>query len=219
MRRYPQLVLLLLAAGSLAAQQPPPLPFDAKNYAQRDSHQGVTIAADPYLEATRAKTVFADHAPNRVGVLPVELIVTNDSEHPVRIAVERSELILSRKRKLEPAPIQKVMARLYSPDLDATVSLPVPRAPLPRAGKRKRSRKDVEAAEADFRSKQFQLRVIPPHSSAKGFLFFDLGPPFELSAGAVLYLPEVVDQDTGQPLLYFEITLVAASSASPAPQP
>lgn len=205
---------LLALIGTLVlpamAQQAPPVPFDAKSFPLRDSHEGVTMAADPYLALERAKAVFSNHTPNRVGVLPVELIVTNDSSRPVRLDADRCQLIVSRKRRLETLPLSEIVERLYHPSSDIRVSTPGRRPPLPGTGKKKAPRKEVEAAEALFKTKEFHLRVIPPHSSARGFLFFDLGTPFELPAGAVLYVPDVLDVSTGQPLLYFEINLVPA---------
>lgn len=209
------LVLLWLFASPLLAQQPAPLPFDAKNFPLRDSHQGVTIAVDPYLTVARAKSIFDGHVPNEVGVLPVEVILTNDTDSPLRIEIERCQIILSRGKKLDPLPIQKIVARLYRLELDTRVGIPVPGPPRPGTGKKSGSRKNAEAAEADFRSRRFELRRIAPHSSARGFLFFDLGKPLEIPAGAVLYVPEVIEERTGQPLFYFEVPLAAAPGRTP----
>lgn len=219
MKRAAHLWLVGLFSLSLLAEQAPRPPFDAKTFPARDSHQGVTLAVDPYLRSERAKAVFGDHAPNRAGVLPVELIITNDSADSIRIDLERCQLILSRTKKLDPLETDAILNHLYRTSVE--LPEPVPRRrplplPLPKS-KKKPSSKEIEAAEADFRSKAFRLDVIASHSSARGFLFFYVGLPLELPPGAVFYLPSIEKETTGEPLLYFEINLAAANSGKQPP--
>ena len=59
---------------------------------------------------------------------------------------------------------------------------------------------------------QFEARAVEPHSTARGFLFFDVSDISNPLAGANFYLTEVHD-GKGSDLMYFEIPLEKYLSA------
>src|SRR5215471_14044299 len=85
---------LLAAATAIAAaqQQPASKPITT---ASLDSHDGVTIAADPLLSAERYKVAFPKKSPYAAGILGVKLTLRNDSNESLRLGIDRIRLNLT----------------------------------------------------------------------------------------------------------------------------
>lgn len=211
-RRLAQFALCLtLALGGAASQEPASAP--EPDFPARDSHQGVTISARPVPDTPEAETIFGPKAaPTRAGFLPVELIVRNDREEPIEVALHRV-VVTSGRDEFEQAGPETVASWLYPPPevKEPTVGgprLPIPWPRGPKAPKDKH-RKEREEAEASLRSRQLRAEQVPPGAEARGFLYFDLrGQGIDLTRAA-LYIPEVNGVESGEGLLFYEISLKA----------
>lgn len=203
--------LMLLAVASLAAQEPA-RPFDPEHFLAHDSHQGVTIAARPVPDTPEAELIFGKKAAApRAGFLPVELVIVNERTEPIEIALERVK-ILSDGDQFQQVDTETVALGLYplpepiEPKVGTGPRFPIPWPRGPKAAKDKK-RAEREEAEAALRSRQLQAAVVAPGGRARGFLYFDLrAAAIDLST-AVVYLPEVSGETTGEGLLFFEISL------------
>src|SRR5215470_1160596 len=60
-----------------------------------DSHEGLTIAADPWLSADRYKTTFPKKTPFAAGVVAIKMTLRNDSDDSIKIGFERIRLNLN----------------------------------------------------------------------------------------------------------------------------
>ena len=207
------LVVVALVAVCVA-QQPPASRFELSAYAAYDSHEGVTLAAKPYVLAAELETVFGKHNLQDAGVVPVEILIINERVEPIRVVWQRA-LLLSAEDKFGLIEPEAIAWRLYSPPkLKLPRTWPERRKKLPRDTKRTAR----EAAEAALRSQHLRPSVIPNGRRARGFLYFDCGPkssgqPLVL-ATARLYLPEVVVLPNAQPLFYFEVDLSPYAKAT-----
>jgi hypothetical protein len=211
-RRLGQLVLFLALAVAVAASQEP-APTPKADLPARDSHQGVIIAARPVPDTPEAEAVFGPKAaPTRAGFLPVELVVRNERKEPIEVALDRIT-VTSGPDEFEQAAPETVASWLYPPPEVKEPTLGGPRLPIPwprgpKAPKDKH-RKEREQAEASLRSRQLRAEPVSPGAEAHGYLYFDLrGQSIDLTRAAV-YIPEVNGVESGEGLLFYEISLKA----------
>lgn len=182
--------------------------FDAKDFPAHDSHQGVTIAAVPVPDTPEAVALFGKTAaPTRAGILPVELILTNERKQPVRVALERIVIVTEEGNFTQVDP-EEIAWSLYPAAKKKKKSprIGVPRLPG-RGGKSSKKRQQREEAEAALRRAALRAPVLAPGGGARGYRYFDLrGRSIDLAASSV-YIPEVTLVPGGEQLLFFEITL------------
>ncbi len=201
------LVLLLLCVTVFAAKEfSRPAAQAARFYPAHDEHplEKVTVAVDPYDTSDKAQIFSTDF--RSYGFLPVFFIVTNDSDQPISLASMKAQLITVKRAKLSAASYDDLMRRMSHP-APRTNSLPIP---LPggkvKGAVNKKTRDELEQA-------QFAARAVEPHSTASGFLFFDVSDiPSPVLPGANFYLTGVQDAH-GTELMYFEIPMEKYLSA------
>lgn len=192
---------MLLAAVAPAAQQiPAGLP--------RDSHQGVSLAVDAYTDAERSRARFGKKHPHEKGILPVEVYFENEGNQAVRLELERIELVVRRpdgtRQRLGPLSLEDLLERMLA---ETKPTATTRRAPIPLPPTRSRRSKDWEKLEEVMRPLLFEMTFLPPRTTVKGFLFFDVGGRFGWLDGAYLYVPELYRMPENEPLLFFEVPL------------
>ncbi len=200
-------IVVLLGVGALAAKDfSIPAARAARLYPAHDEHsqEKVTVAVDPYDTGDKAQIFTTDF--RAYGFLPVFLVVTNDSDQPVSLAGMKAELVTVRRAKLSPASYDDLMRRMSHP-APKTNQLPIP---LP-GGKIKGAVNKKTREELD--QSRFAARAVEPHSTASGFLFFDVSDVASPALpGANFYLTGMRDAG-GTELMYFEIPLEKYLSA------
>jgi len=180
----------------------------ARAYPAHDEHpmEKVTVAVDPYDVEYKA-TIFSVNYRN-YGLMPIFFVVTNDSDQPITLSDVRPELITVDRTKLLPERTEDLVRRLAHPTRNATTANPLP-VPLPgRKVKGAVSSKTMD----EINRAQFAAKAVEPHSTARGFLFFDVLDISNPLAGAHFYLTAVHDAK-GNELMYFEIPLEKYLSA------
>jgi hypothetical protein len=207
-------VVLLLIAASVSAKDKkgfdPPAAYHANSYPARtfDSQEHVTIAADPYDTPDKAAIFAADYASS--GLMPVRIIVSNDSDSPIVLNDLKMEMVTNFRDKLVPQRPQDIMRKLARtdtrPDEERQVPLPIPH--------RKPKKAVKEQVEDEIERSQFMARAVEPHSSQSGFVFFDIAGIRNPLAGATLYLSGI-HNSKGEELLYFEIPMEKYLSYQP----
>jgi hypothetical protein len=212
MRRGPSarfLAAALLFAGAawiFAEKQPQPLPkaFHANTYPAHEAHddEKVSIAADPYDMPDKAAIFVVDY--RHAGLLPVQLIISNDGDQAVSLLDMQVELITADRSKIPPATVDDLYRRLSKQtrrgDEPARNPLPIP---LPRSKVKPTVSKE---AQAEIEAMRFLAGAVEPHSLQSGFLIFDIqGIPNPL-AGAHLYVHGLRNSE-GKELFYFEIPM------------
>ena len=210
-QRVAQPVLICAAAlaasggSAVAQQQPVSKPITT---ASLDSHEGLTIAADPWLSADRYKTAFPKNSPYAAGVLAVKVTIRNDSDDSVRVGIERIRLNLSygeNDRQELPALTSQQLADAV---LHPRVKTPSrSRLPLPLPSSSGGRDKNWDQYQKQAEDAGLHAGVIAPHSTSEGLLYFDLQSQFDLLANARLYVPELFALEKNQALMYFDIDL------------
>ena len=187
----------------------------ARSYPAHDEHptEKVTIAVDPYDMADKARIFTVNYAAYEY--LPVFFIVTNDGDQPVALSGMKAQLITVNRSKLLPASADDLQRRLSRPARNDRPGVPLP-IPLPGSKKVKGaiSRQTLD----EINQAQFGARSIEPHSTAAGFLFFDVSDMSTPLAGANFYLTGVRDAG-GNELMYFEVAMEKYLSAPEAKKP
>ena len=181
----------------------------ARTYPAHDEHpmEKVTIAVDPY-DVEYKTSIFTVNYRN-YGLLPVFFVVSNDSDQAVALTDMQAALVTVNRSKLFPVGTDDLVRRLSHPSRSATGAKPIP-LPLPGSKKVKGAISQKTMDEID--RSQFAARAVEPHSTARGFLFFDVSDISNPLAGANFYLTQVHDSK-GNDLMYFEIPLEKYLSA------
>ncbi len=199
-------VVAVFAMAALAYDyKPPELPpaGHADKYLLHEAHknEGLSIAIDPYGSDKDSvfHLKFREHR-----VLPVRLIVSNDTDEPISLADAEIEFTTSRRAKAPPltmSDVERAIANSAEPQDRATTRVPLP-IPLPRHSN-KRLPKDAEQ-EIDYLI--FKAKAVEPHSTQSGFLFFDMGNVSEPMKGSHILFTGIRNA-AGQELFYFDIPL------------
>src|SRR6266481_5402418 len=181
----------------------------------RDTHQNLTVAADPYVSADRyTKTLFGKTSPYEAGIVAINVYFRNDNDSPVRVNLDTILLMISVPRqdheKLLPLTPEEVTDRAI---LKARPN-PSARRPFPFPGSASASGKGKAWDEMNsvIRSLVLSTEVLPPHVTTHGFLFFDVDHQFDAIRYSSVYIPDLVFMTDKKALLFFEIDLRPVSS-------
>jgi hypothetical protein len=198
---YSVCLLVLAAAGAAhprnAQSAAPALPHD--------SHDGFTIAADPYSSAGRAQAKFGKDNPFSAGILPIDVFLTNDSGAAMRVQLESIRFEVSKtsgqRQELEPLSVDQTAELIAFPLGAGVPSDSSPRLPLPIPHHSKKADKIVD----NLRPLALDADVIAPHATIHGFLFFNVSGEFYLLPKATLYVPDVRAIAGSHALTFFEV--------------
>lgn len=199
------LLLVCFTAANAYDYKAPEIPpaGHAAKFPQHETHkdEGVTVAVDPYGPEKDSvfHVKFAEHR-----VLPVRLIITNDSDEPLSLLEARIQFTTSHKAKGEPLTkedVERAVGRSVDPQDSSSTRIPLP-LPIPR-GKKTRLPKGT-AEEIDYL--MFKAQAVEPHNTQAGFLFFDVsGVQQPLIGSRILFTG--IRNGKGQELFYFDIPL------------
>jgi hypothetical protein len=146
-----------------------------------DTHEGMTILADAYDDGARAKEKFGKADPIPAGILPVEIFLRNDSDHPIRIDLNTIQLEVHFRNgqhqdidSLRPSDAAYLIAHPQGPSGPKNQRIP---------------------------------HVSLPMATIHGFLYFDLSRDMSLAGASVLYVPDAVVIPGNKPLMFFEVPL------------
>ena len=183
----------------------------ARSYPAHDEHtdEKVTVAVDPYDMADKAQIFNVNY--RDYGFLPVFLVITNDGDQPLSLNSMAATLITVKRDKLSPVTTDDLFRRLShtAPRMNPT-PFPLPGGKV-KGGVKSKDRDEIERA-------QFGARAVEPHSTAAGFLFFDVSDISTPLAGADFTLTGARDAQ-GHELMYFEIPMEKYLSAPEAKKP
>lgn len=186
-----------------------PMAQPARAYPAHDDHptEKVVVAVDPYDVEDKASIFSVNYRNN--GYLPVFFVITNDGDQPISLVDMKAQLNTKDRSKLLPSTTDEVVRRLSHPSRnDGRITLPIP---LPKkevkGGVSRKTWDEIDRA-------QFGAKAVEPHSTVRGFLFFDIEDIANPLPGASFYLMGVRDAK-GNEFMYFEIPMEKYLSAPP----
>jgi hypothetical protein len=194
------LFLLGMALPALAGDHTPPPVQPATAFAAVEAHDNekVVIAAEPYDTREKQSIFRVDYLAH--GVMPIRLIVTNNSDRPIRLSDARILFLTAAGDKIqaaEPEDVERLMTQKEREGGSIPMPNPIPKIKL----KPKASNKEIEQ---DFNTFEFSSLVVEPHTTRAGFLFYDLSGLDHPLVGASLLLRKLRDA-SGNELYDFEI--------------
>ena len=87
------------------------------------SNENVTVAVDPYETPAKEGIFIVKYREH--GLLPVLLIITNDSDAPIQLADMKAELVTADRTKLTPDNEDDIVRRISHPNASGT-HYPIP---------------------------------------------------------------------------------------------
>lgn len=212
-RVCPAIMALSLAAAALCAQsqsQSANTTVDPASLPAHDSHQGLVIAAEPYASADRYKEKFGKHSPYEGGIAAIELSLRNDNDSPVRINLQTIQLLVAvpggSRQRLDTLSADEVADRSLAKPKDPSPRLPIPRigAPPPKHDK------TWQEFAAALRSAALNTDLLPPHTTVRGFVYFDIDRHYEWLSDSRVEIPDLAFMNDKKPVFFFEIDLAPA---------
>ena len=194
---FKRLALLFLSISACVAadKETPFKAAPAASYASHQTNAQITIGADPYVTLEKVKTAFGKVDPNQFGVLPVLLVIQNDSDKSIRLDRLKVEYVGGNREHVDATPARDVRY-LKGPDRPNVITGP---AGIPKVLKGKKN--PLDAWEIEGRS--FSAQILPPGQSASGFFYFQTA----LQHGSSVYINGLTEASTNKELFYFELPL------------
>jgi len=197
--------LLLPATLARAGDKPrKPIPASpAADYPLHDTHDGITIAAEPGdIKETRPDTRL-DYFHH--GFMPIRVIVTNNTDQPLSLDDARILFVAADNYTRNAATDDDLARRMFSKKYAEGSKIPLP-APLPSITVHHPAiDKQILADDRDF---GFPTTTVAPHTTVSGYLFYDtkeIDDP--VLDKATLELRKVRWASTNKELMAFEIPL------------
>lgn len=200
-------LLAIAVPGAVGQKNPATLPA-------RDSHDGLLIAVDPWLDAATYKAKFKKKTPMDAGVVAIDVYFRNDSDKLIRINVDTIRLVYAppdgEHQKLVPLGSEDVADLILHPGGAKNPSPPRRTIPIPGRGPKKGRGKDWDQLAASLDAAALQTDVVGAHATEHGLLYFDMAHQFDMVRYTRLYIPDLSFVEKNQPLFYFEIDLAAS---------
>jgi hypothetical protein len=171
-------------------------PGAAASYASHQTSEKVTIGVLPYFNDEDTRPVFGKHNPYTYGVLPVLVVIQNESAKTIKVQSLEAVWVGPNRDRVEATPAKDVR---YLTAPRRPNALPGPPGMPPKVIGHKNP---LDTWEIEGRA--FAAQVLPPGQSASGFFYFQTG----YQRGASLYLSGLREAESGRELLYFEIPIV-----------
>ncbi len=198
MRPVALMVLLSIAAASAADKDKPFKPGPASSYPNHQTMDKITIAAIPYVTEEQEKSAFGKAEPYKHGVLPVLVVMQNDTGKTLRLDL-RAEYVDPGGRHVEATPPSDVIyidSNVKRPKMPGTSPYPNPFPRKPKGG-------PLNTWEIEGRA--FAPKLLPPGENAYGFFYFQT----QNIPGSKLYLTGIKDAQSGKDYFYFEVPFEA----------
>ena len=196
---FKRLFLLTSIAAAFAADKETAR-FEVKpasEYKARQTNAKVTIAAQAFVSDDEARPAFGKNNPYKFGVLPMLVVIQNDSSESIKVDEIKAEYISPDRARVVATPARDVRFLTGPSKPNVTIG-----PTGPKLGKQKKN--PLDSWEIEGRA--FAAKMIPPGQSASGFFYFQAG----FQRGATLYVTGLKEARTGNELFYYEIPLLEA---------
>src|ERR1039457_4584343 len=94
-------LLLSISAGFAADKETPFKAAAAASYANHQSNAQITIGVDPFITLDKVQLAFGKLQPNQFGILPVLVVIQNDSGKAIRLDRLKAEYVGPNRERIE----------------------------------------------------------------------------------------------------------------------
>jgi len=168
----------------------------AASYPSHQTSEKVTIGVKAYFDDEDVRPVFGKKNPYTYGVLPVLVVIQNDSGKTIKVERLQAAWMGPDRDRTEATPAKDVRY-LTAPHRPSAIPGPPGTTPKVLGHKNPLDTWEIEG-------RAFSAQMLPPGQSASGFFYFQTG----YQRGASLYLSGLREAESGKELLYFEIPVV-----------
>jgi len=208
---------LLVFAATLACSTPliyaadhkgPPPAQPAARYAAFDAHpnEHVSIAAEPCDDPKLCSFFRLPYIQH--GLLPVRVVITNDSDRPLSLEDARMQFISANNDKIPAATEDDINRRLFTIRSAEGTKIPLTPITIHHPVDKKITQDDNDFG--------FKSTVVEPHSTLAGYLFYDIKDLDDPAlVHAELYVKMVHTLDGKQELFAFSIAFDKWLAANP----
>jgi hypothetical protein len=191
---FKRLALFMSIAAAFAADKEPFKPPALNDLPHHMTSDKVTIGVEAYQYGDKVKTAFGKLVPYEHGILPVLVVIQNDSDQTIRLTGLKAEYVGPKRERVAATPAHDVR---YAGPVARPRAVNSPGGPIRLPPKKN----PLNAWEIEGRALVAEL--LPPGQTASGFLYFQT----DLDKGATIYLTGLTEARTGRELFYFEIPL------------
>jgi hypothetical protein len=188
-------LLLSISAGFAADKETPFKAAPAASYANHQSNAQITIGVDPYVTIDKVALAFGKLNPNQYGILPVLVVIQNDSDKAIRLDRLKVEYVGPNHERIEATPAKDVRY-LKPPQRPAAIDGPAGRVKVLKSKKNPLDEWEIEG-------RALAALMLPPGQSASGFFYFQT----TLRHTATIYLNGLYEAASGKEIFYFELPL------------
>jgi hypothetical protein len=187
---------LIVAVPLIADKNTAPrfAPGQASSYPSKQTNENVTIAVRTYETEELARTAFGTVNPYQYDILPVLVIVQNDTNESLRLDRLKVSYESFDGTRIDATPASDVP---YTVDSPKRPNNPVP-SPIPIKRKHKNP-----LGGGEIETRAFAARMLPPREVAYGFFYFQA----HHRPGDSVYVTGIKLASSGKDLFYFEIPL------------
>ena len=177
--------------------------------ASLETHEGLTISAQPWTDAALYKEKFPKKSPFAAGIVAMQVVFRNDSNESMKVSLDRIRLSFQidqdNRQEVQALTPSQVADQVLKPGgkdpAKSRARIPLP-VSIPHNNDKHWTELEQQAETAGA-----PANVIAPHSSVQGLLYFDLQGQFDLLNEARLYIPDILVMENNRSLTYFEIDL------------
>jgi len=189
------LSIAALAASAVGQDAASYKPGPASSYASHQTSAQITIGAEAYQGGEKMKSAFGKLDPNQYGILPVLVVIQNDSDKVIKLDRLKVEYSGPNHDRVDATPARDVRY-LKPPQRPSTVPGPAGQIGIIRGKKN-----PLDAWEIEGRA--FSAQILPPGQSASGFFYFQT----TLQRNATIVINGLREAATGKEIFYFELPL------------
>src|ERR1017187_173650 len=194
---FKRLALLMSIAAAFAADKTPPpfKPGPPDSLPHHQTNDKLTIGVESYESGEKVKVAFGKVDPYQYGVLPVLVVIQNDSSASIKLDGLNVEYVGPNHDRVDATPAKDVRYA-KGPQRPAVIDGPAGRVP-------KILGKKNPLDEWEIEGRAFSAQMLAPGQTASGFFYFQTG----LQRGATIYLRGMTEANSGKDLLFFELPL------------
>ena len=193
---FKSLALLLSISATFAADKETPFKAaPAASYASHQSNAQITIGVDPYVTPDKVQLAFGKLDPVQWGVLPVLVVIQNDSDKAIRLDRLKAEYAGPNRERVEATPARDVRY-LRPPQRPSAIDGPAGQVKVLKTKKNPLDEWEIEG-------RALAAQILPPGQSASGFFYFQTS----LQRNATIYLNGLYEASSCKEILYFELPL------------
>lgn len=169
----------------------------AASYASKQTVEKVTIAVSAFSTEERTKDAFGKVNPNKNGILPVLVVIRNETGKTLLLERMRIAYVSPRGQQLDATPASELpyLSGPSRPKYDAS-------GPIPGSGPRVRRKKNPLSSEV-MEVRAFSAKLIPNGEEGSGFFYFHTG----MESGAQIYVTGMREAGSGKEIFYAEVPL------------